>query len=233
MLIARLPGCGKDRARQPVRRTRRAKVPDPAPGAGRGRSDGAFLLPVLPMSDVTRILSAIEQGDPNAAAQLLPLVYDELRKLAAQKLGQEKPGHTLQATALVHEAYLRLVDVDQVGHWDGRGHFFAAAAEAMRRILVDQARRRQAAKRGGLQKRVEMPESRLAAPMPDDELLALHEALEQLAIIDSAAADLVRLRFFAGLKTTEAAEALGISVRSAHDLWAYARSWLRRKTKGN
>ena len=117
--------------------------------------------------------------------------------------------------------------------WDGRGHFFAAAAEAMRRILVDQARRRQAAKRGGLQKRVQMPESGLAAPMPDDELLALHEALEQLASIDSAAADLVRLRFFAGLKTTEAAEALGISVRSAHDLWAYARSWLRRKTKGN
>ena len=191
------------------------------------------------MSDVTRILSAIEQGDPHAAEQLLPLVYDELRKLAAQKLAQEKPGQTLQATALVHEAYLRLVPGDQgepdapPTGWDSRGHFFAAAAEAMRRILVDQARRRQAAKRGGLQKRVEMPESRLAAPMPDDELLALHEALEQLAIIDSAAADLVRLRFFAGLKTTEAAEALGISMRSAHDLWAYARSWLRRKTKGN
>jgi RNA polymerase sigma factor (TIGR02999 family) len=192
------------------------------------------------MSDVTHILSAIEQGDPSAAAQLLPLVYDELRKLAAQKLAQEKPGHTLQATALVHEAYLRLVANDKRNEpdapgrkWDNRGHFFAAAAEAMRRILVDQARRRQAAKRGGLQKRVEMPESGLAAPMPDDELLALHEALEQLAIIDSAAADLVRLRFFAGLKTTEAAEALGISVRSAHDLWAYARSWLRRKTKGN
>jgi len=184
------------------------------------------------MTDVTRILSAIETGDPHAAEQLLPLVYDELRKLAAQKLAQEKPGQTLQATALVHEAYLRLVGADRVGHWDGRGHFFAAAAEAMRRILVDQARRRQAAKRGGLQKRVEMPESGLAAPMPDDELLALHEALEQLASIDSAAADLVRLRFFAGLKTTEAAEVLGISVRSAHDLWAYARSWLRRKTKG-
>jgi RNA polymerase sigma factor (TIGR02999 family) len=191
------------------------------------------------MTEVTRILSAIEQGDPQAAEQLLPLVYDELRKLAAQKLAQEKPGQTLQATALVHEAYLRLVGSDKSPSdhseqkWDNRGHFFAAAAEAMRRILVDQARRRQAAKRGGLQKRVEMPESRLAAPMPDDELLALHEALEQLAIIDSAAADLVRLRFFAGLKTTEAAEALGISMRSAHDLWAYARSWLRRKTKGN
>jgi RNA polymerase sigma factor (TIGR02999 family) len=182
---------------------------------------------------ITQVLNAIEQGDLSAAEQLLPLVYEELRKLAAQKLAQEKPGQTLQATALVHEAYLRLVGADQVGRWDGRGHFFAAAAEAMRRILVDQARRRQAAKRGGLQKRVEMPESGLAAPMPDDELLALHEALEQLASIDSAAADLVRLRFFAGLKTTEAAEALGISVRSAHDLWAYARSWLRRKTKGN
>src|SRR5260370_33167449 len=192
------------------------------------------------MSELTRILSAIEQGDPHAAEQLLPLVYDELRKLAGQKLAQEKPGHTLQATALVHEAYLRLVASDKrektharEGQWDNRGHFFAAAAEAMRRILVDQARRRQAAKRGGLQKRVEMPESGLAAPMPDDELLALHEALDQLASIDSAAADVVRLRFFAGLKTTEAAEALGISVRSAHDLWAYARAWLRRKTQGN
>ena len=188
------------------------------------------------MNELTRILSAIEQGDPHAAAQLLPLVYTELRKLAAAKLAHEQPGQTLDATALVHEAYLRLVESERRGsspQWSGRGHFFAAAAEAMRRILVDQARRRQAAKRGGLQKRVELPESRLAAPMPDDELLALHEALEQLASIDSAAADLVRLRFFAGLKTTEAAEALGISVRSAHDLWAYARSWLRRKTKGN
>ena len=189
------------------------------------------------MSEVTHILSAIDGGDPHAAEQLLPLVYDELRKLAAQKLAQEKPGQTLQATSLVHEAYLRLVARGQrepagpAKGWDSRGHFFAAAAEAMRRILVDQARRRQAAKRGGLQKRVEVPESGLAAPMPDDELLALHDALEQLAIVDSAAADLVRLRFFAGLKTTEAAEALGMSVRSAHDLWAYARSWLRRKTK--
>jgi RNA polymerase sigma factor (TIGR02999 family) len=192
------------------------------------------------MEAITRVLHAIEQGDPHAASQLLPLIYDELRKLAAQKLAQEKAGQTLQATALVHEAYLRLVakpkrnEADAPGkEWDNRGHFFAAAAEAMRRILVDQARRRQAAKRGGMQKRVEMPESGLAAPMPDDELLTLHEALEQLASIDPAAANLVRLRFFAGLKTTEAAEALGISVRSAHDLWAYARSWLRRKTKGN
>jgi RNA polymerase sigma factor (TIGR02999 family) len=190
------------------------------------------------VNEVTRMLKAVEQGDPHAASQLLPLVYEELRKLAAQKLAQEKPGQTLQATALVHEAYLRLVANDkraepdaQGREWENRGHFFAAAAEAMRRILVDQARRRHAAKRGGLQERVEMPESRVAAPMPDDELLALHEALEQLAAVDPAAADLVRLRFFAGLKTTEAAEALGISVRSAHDLWAYARSWLRRQTK--
>jgi RNA polymerase sigma factor (TIGR02999 family) len=185
------------------------------------------------MTEVTRILSGIEQGDPHAAGQLLPLVYDELRRLAAQKLASEKPGQTLQATALVHEAYLRLVGADPEPHWDSRGHFFAAAAEAMHRILVDQARRRQAAKRGGLQMRVEIPESHLAAPMPDEELLALHEALEQLARIDPAAVDLVRLRFFAGLKTTEAAEALGLSVRSAHDLWAYARSLLRRQTKGD
>src|SRR4051794_25257987 len=191
------------------------------------------------MTDVTQILSRIESGDPTASEQLLPLVYDELRKLAAQKLVQEKPGQTLQATALVHEAYLRLVAGDPreseapAKSWDSRGHFFAAAAEAMRRILVDQARRRHAAKRGGLQKRVELPELRLAAPMPDEELLALHEALEQLASIDSAAAELVRLRFFAGLKPAEAAEALGMSVRSAHDLWAYARSWLRRKTKAD
>jgi RNA polymerase sigma factor (TIGR02999 family) len=191
------------------------------------------------MDPITQVLHAIEQGDPHAAEQLLPLVYEELRKLAAQRLAQERPGQTLQATALVHEAYLRLVASDKrepdapARVWDSRGHFFAAAAEAMRRILIDQARRRQAAKRGGLQKRVDLPESCLAAPMPDDELLALNEALEQLRTIDLAAADLVRLRFFAGLKTTEAAEALGISVRSAHDLWAYARSWLRRKTRGN
>src|SRR4051794_22800285 len=169
------------------------------------------------MDAITQVLNAIEQGDPHAAGQLLPLVYDELRRLAAQKLAQEKPGQTLQATALVHEAYLRLVagekretDAPARG-WDSRGHFFAAAAEAMRRILVDQARRRHAAKRGGLQQRVELPETRLAAPMPDDDLLALYEALEQLAGIDPAAAELVRLRFFAGLKTTEAAEALGMS----------------------
>lgn len=181
------------------------------------------------MSDVTRILSAIQNGDVHAAKELLPLVYDELRKLASQKLAHEQPGLTLQATALVHEAYLRLTGQDQERLWDSRGHFFAAAAEAMRRILVEQARRRHAAKRGGQRQRVELSESALATSMPDDELLALNDALEQFATVDPAAVKLVQLRFFAGLNMNEAAEALGVSVRSAHDLWAYARSWLRRQ----
>ena len=179
------------------------------------------------MSDVTHILSAIKHGDPHAAEKLLPLVYDELRKLAAQKLAHEQPGLTLQATALVHEAYLRLTGQDQRRLWDSRGHFFAAAAEAMRRILVEQARRRHAAKRGGARQRVELSEADLATAMPDDELLALNDALEQFATVDPAAAKLVQLRFFAGLNMSEAAQALGMSVRSAHDLWAYARYWLR------
>jgi RNA polymerase sigma factor (TIGR02999 family) len=183
------------------------------------------------MSEATRILNAIERGDPHAAEQLLPLVYDELRRLAAQRLAQEKPGQTLQATALVHEAYLRLVDGEMAQAWNGRGHFFAAAAEAMRRILVDQARRRNAAKRGGQAGREELHESALAAPGPDSEVLALHDALEDFATVDPAAANLVKLRFFAGLNMSEAAEALGLSVRSAHDLWAYARSWLRREMR--
>ncbi len=191
------------------------------------------------MSDVTRILSQIEGGDPQAAEQLLPLVYDELRKLAAAKLAQERPGQTLQATALVHEAYLRLVAGERRGvsptcsddalQWNSRGHFFAAAAEAMRRILVEQARRRKAAKRGGEAGREELHESVIAAPRPPDELLAVHECLDRLAKVDPVAADLVKLRFFVGLNMTEAAEALGMSVRSAHDAWAYARSWLHQK----
>jgi RNA polymerase sigma factor (TIGR02999 family) len=181
------------------------------------------------MTDVTRILSAIEQGDPSAAEQLLPLVYGELRRLAAEKLAHEKPGQTLQATALVHEAYLRLVGREKSSHWSGRGHFFAAAAEAMRRILVDQARRRRAAKRGGRAGREELMESTIAAPKPAVDVLALHEALERLEKIDPPCANLVRLRFFAGLTMGEAAEALAMSVRSAHDLWSYARSWLRRE----
>ncbi len=185
------------------------------------------------MSEVTHILSAIERGDPHAAGQLLPLVYDELRKMAAEKMAQERPGQTLQATALVHEAYLRLVDVEKAQHWNSRGHFFAAAAEAMRRILVDQARRRNAAKRGGRAGREELHESAIAAPQPAEELLALYEALDRFSTTDPVAADLVKLRFFAGLTMSEAAGALGMSVRSAHDLWAYARSWLHRELRSN
>src|SRR5262245_45102204 len=184
------------------------------------------------MSDVTRILSAIEEGDPHAAEQLLPLVYAELRKLAAQMLAQEKPGQTLQATALVHEAYLRLVDVEKVQHWDSRGHFFAAAAEAMRRILVENARHKQALKRGGDLGRQALNEVQLAAPEPREDLLAVDEALNRLAVSDPAAASLVQLRYFAGLTLAEAAQALGISPRSAGRLWAYARAWLRREIEG-
>ncbi len=183
------------------------------------------------MSDVTRILSAIDQGDPKAADQLLPLVYDELRKLAAQKLAQEKPGQTLQATALVHEAYLRVADPDKAQNWNSRGHFFAAAAEAMRRILVDQARRRGAAKRGGAADRAELEESVIAAPEPDEDILAVDDALAVFATVDPEAAQLVRLRFFGGLTMSEIAETLGMSVRSAHEVWDYARSWLRRKMR--
>jgi RNA polymerase sigma factor (TIGR02999 family) len=183
------------------------------------------------MTDVTQILSAIEQGDAHATAQLLPLVYHELRKLAVHKISQETPGQTLQATALVHEAYLRLVDEPNARQWNSRGHFFAAAAEAMRRILVEQARRRKAAKRGGQVKRVELDEAALAASEAGDDVLAVHEALEQLSAIDAVAANLVELRFFAGLNMGEAAEALGMSVRSAQDLWAYARAWLHRKMR--
>ncbi len=181
------------------------------------------------MSDVTRILSQIESGDPSAAEQLLPLVYDELRKLAAARLAQERPGQTLQATALVHDAYLRLVDVDKAQHWNGRGHFFAAAAEAMRRILVDQARRRNAAKRGGGARREELHESAIVAGRPADELLAVNDLLDRLAEIDPTAANLVKLRFFVGLSMGDVAKAMGISVRSAHDIWVYARAWLHQK----
>jgi RNA polymerase sigma factor (TIGR02999 family) len=181
------------------------------------------------MSEVTHILSAIEQGDPHAAEQLLPLVYDELRQLAAQRLVKEKPGQTLQATALVHEAYLRLVGTEQVQPWNSRGHFFAAAAEAMRRILVEQARRKQTDKHGGDHLRVEMPEE-LAAPEPKaDDLVALDEALTLLERHDADAARLVKLRYFAGLSHQEAADALGISRGGADRLWALARAWLFRR----
>jgi RNA polymerase sigma factor (TIGR02999 family) len=178
------------------------------------------------MSQVTRILSAIEQGDPSAAEQLLPLVYEELRKLAAQKLAREAPGQTLQATALIHEAYLRLVDTDTEQQWSGRGHFFAAAAEAMRRILVENARRKGRRKRGGDRRRVALDLAEPAAPQPSDDLLALDEALERLAAKDRAKADLVKLRYFAGLTMEQTAEMLGISLATAHRWWNYARAWL-------
>jgi RNA polymerase sigma factor (TIGR02999 family) len=185
------------------------------------------------MSDITHILSAIEQGDPRSADQLLPLVYDELRKLAAQRLAQEKPGQTLQATALVHEAYLRLVDVDEAQNWNSRGHFFGAAAEAMRRILVDNARRKRARKRGAGRERQHLDAVDIAAPETPDDLLALDEALSQLAVADAQAAALVKLRYFAGLTVKQAAELLGISPRSADFLWTYARAWLLQKIQGD
>jgi RNA polymerase sigma factor (TIGR02999 family) len=178
------------------------------------------------MSDVTRILSAIEQGDPQAAEQLLPLVYEELRKLAAQKLAQEKPGQTLQATALVHEAYLRLVGNSAEPHWDGRGHFFAAAAEAMRRILLNRARDKQRLKCGGGRKRLDLDQVEIAQDTDDGQLIALDEALAQLAVEDPGAAQLVNLRFFAGLTLKEAAASLGLAQRTAERQWAYARAWL-------
>jgi RNA polymerase sigma factor (TIGR02999 family) len=178
------------------------------------------------MSEVTRILSAIEQGDPQAAQQLLPLVYDELRKLAAQRLAQEKPGQTLQATALVHEAYLRLVGCTDEQNWDNRGHFFAAAAEAMRRILVDNARRKKTQKHGGSLARCTLEDLSLVAPELGEDLLALDEALEKLAKEDPVKAELVKLRHFAGLTVDQAALALNISPATADRYWAYARAWL-------
>jgi len=181
------------------------------------------------MSEVTRILSQIESGDPSAAEQLLPLVYNELRKLAAVKLAQEKPGQTLQATALVHDAYIRLVDVEKAQHWDSRGHFFAAAAEAMRKILVDCARRKAALKRGGAVCRVEFdkaPADFFAITRPD-EVLAVHDALDTLTAEDRLAADLVKLHYFGGFSLEEAAELLGMSRATAYRTWTYARTWLR------
>ncbi len=180
------------------------------------------------MSEISRILSAIEQGDPNAADQLLPLVYDELRSLAAQRMAQEASGQTLQPTALVHEAYLRLVDRDKAQHWTSRGHFFAAAAEAMRRILVDRARHKQTRKAGGGRRRLDLDDIEPALEEENgDRLLALDEALRQLEAVDPRKAELVKLRFFAGLTAEQAATALGISTSTAEKDWAYARSWLR------
>jgi RNA polymerase sigma factor (TIGR02999 family) len=178
------------------------------------------------MNEVTRILSAIEGGDPHAAEQLLPLVYQELRKLAAQKLAQEKPGQTLEATALVHEAYLRLVDSEKEQHWNSRGHFFAAAAEAMRRILVERARQRRSLKRGGGHNRVKLEAAFSLEDESAEDLLALDEALEKLTHEDPIKAELVKLRYLAGLSVEEAAQALGISRATADRYWAYAKVWL-------
>lgn len=185
------------------------------------------------MSDFTPILSEIESGDPKAAEKLLPLVYDELRKLAAARLACERPGQTLDATALVHEAYMRLADQPTSRTWEGRGHFFAAAAEAMRRILVENARRKASLKRGGEMKRLELDEIAAAGASDADELIALDEALELLARTDVQVAELVKLRYFGGLTMDEAAKALGISSRTAYYAWEYARSWLRRELRGN
>lgn len=181
------------------------------------------------MSDVTRILDAMQQGDTQAAEQLLPVVYDELRKLAAAKLAQEKPGQTLQATGLVHEAYIRLVDVDTAQHFNSRGHFFAAAAEAMRRILIENARRRGRIKHGGGRNRQEVAPSQIAGPEDSHDLLALDEALSRLDQEDHDAAELVKLRYFAGLTIPQVAEILGVSPRKADFIWSFARAWLRRE----
>jgi RNA polymerase sigma factor (TIGR02999 family) len=181
------------------------------------------------MNEVTRVLSAIEGGDPHAAEQLLPLVYEELRRLAAQKLAQEKPGQTLEATALVHEAYLRLVDVEKAQHWESRGHFFAAAAEAMRRILVESVRRKRSTKHGGDRERVPLDQIEISLSSPKNDLLALDGALDRLAAERPAVAELVKLRFFGGLKMDEAARMLGISPATAYRQWRYAQAWLFRE----
>jgi RNA polymerase sigma factor (TIGR02999 family) len=179
------------------------------------------------MSDVTRLIEAAAEGDRKAAADLLPLVYDELRKLAAARLAEEKPGQTLQPTALVHEAYLRLVGSEDTRQWAGRAHFFAAAAEAMRRILVEAARRRKTRKRGGGARREELDSHRFAVPEPDDNLISLDEALDRLAAEDPVAARVVELRYFAGLGHEQIAVALAVSVYEARQKWTYARAWLR------
>lgn len=181
------------------------------------------------MSEITRILSAVEQGDPQAAEKLLPLVYDELRRVAAQKLALEKPGQTLQATALVHEAYVRLLGTDKAQNWNSRNHFFAAAAEAMRRILVENYRRKKSIKRGGDRERIPLEQVEIAVDAPSSDLLALDEALTRLGAEKPAVADLVKLRFFAGLTMDEAAHTLGISPATAYRQWDYARAWLFRE----
>jgi RNA polymerase sigma factor (TIGR02999 family) len=187
----------------------------------------------MAVSEVTRILSQIDAGRPAAAEELLPLVYDELRKLAAQKLAQERPGQTLQATALVHEAYLRLVEPDSARLWDSRRHFFAAAAEAMRRILVEKARRKDAVKHGGGHQRQQLSEMEIIEPLRPEELLAIDDALDELEQADAVAAQLVKLRYFSGLTIPQSADVLGVSARTADRIWVYARAWLfRRMVRG-
>lgn len=184
------------------------------------------------MSDVTQILSAIEHGDPQAAAKLLPLVYEELRKLAAQRMAREKPGHTIEATALVHEAYLRLLGGGAEQPWNSRAHFFGAAAEAMRRILVESARQKHALRRGGDRQKLNIDLIEPAAPRISDDILALDEALEKLAQKDPMKAELIKLRYFAGLTMQQSAEALAISPATAHRYWNYARAWLHQEIVG-
>lgn len=205
-------------------------------GSGRGakllpRNSRGELIKSVAMSDVTRLLEAAQSGDRHAAAELLPLVYDELRKLAAVRMTSEAPGHTLQPTALVHEAYLRLVGRDDDNQWDNRGHFFAAAAEAMRRILVEAARRKYGPEHGGDFVRHDLDPDQVVATWSSPRLLALNEALERLAAIEPRAAEVVKLRYFAGLTVTEVAAALGISPRTADNDWAYARAWLVTATR--
>jgi RNA polymerase sigma factor (TIGR02999 family) len=205
--------------------TRQKFVPQ-SPAIGYTRLIALVSLWVSPVSEVTRILSAIDQGDPHAAEQLLPLVYEELRKLAAARLSQEQPGQTLQATALVHEAYLRLVGSEPDQHWQNRGHFFAAAAEAMRRILLNRARDKKRLKRGGGRQRIDLDHVELALETDEENLMAIDEALARLEQEDPLAAALVKLRFFAGLTLKQAAESLGVAQRTAERQWAYARAWL-------
>ena len=187
-----------------------------------------FQITSIRVSDVTQILNAIEQGDPKAADKLLPLVYEELRRLAAKKMSQEKPGQTLQATALVHEAYIRLVD-NEAQKWENRCHFFNAAAEAMRRILIDNSRRKQRLKRGGSQRRIDLDNVEFPIETPSDDLVALDEALQKLAKMDKVKADLVKLRYFTGLTLEQAAGLLNLPERTAKRYWAHARAWLYRQ----
>src|SRR5262245_49527114 len=218
----RLGGCPPTHAARPC-------LPRPPAPCLRRAAAGVIL---AYLSELTRILSAIEQGDPSASEQLLPLVYDELRRLAAQKIAREKPGQTLQATALVHEAYLRLVDVAQPQQWEGRRHFFAAAAAAMQRILVENARRKKQRKRGGGLKRVDLDHAALADSAAPEALLALDDALGRLASEDPQAAQLVQLRYFTGLSVEEAAEMIGLARSTAYEHWAYARARLRLELQG-